>query len=90
MKTAIYSAAAVATVLTATAAAHHSFAMFDQSKETTLDGTLTTLQWTIPHIWVQVAVKDPRLRPERRVVHRGRQPEQPLRQRLVTQRDEGR
>jgi hypothetical protein len=59
MKTAIYSAAAVATVFTATASAHHSFAMFDQSKETTLEGTLKTLQWTNPHIWVQVVAKDP-------------------------------
>ncbi|MDB6043547.1 MAG: hypothetical protein JWM63_2098 [Gammaproteobacteria bacterium] len=59
MKTAIYSAAAVATVFAATASAHHSFAMFDQSKETTLDGTLKALQWTNPHIWVQVVAKDP-------------------------------
>ena len=33
MKTAIFSAAAVVTVFAATASAHHSFAMFDQTKE---------------------------------------------------------
>jgi hypothetical protein len=59
MKTAIFSAASVLTVFAATASAHHSFAMFDQAKETTLDGTLKELQWTNPHIWVQVMVKDP-------------------------------
>ena len=59
MKTAIFSAAAVLTVFAATASAHHSFAMFDQSKEMTLDGTLKELQWTNPHIWVQVMAKDP-------------------------------
>jgi hypothetical protein len=59
MKTAIFSAAAVLTVFAATASAHHSFAMFDQTKEVTLDGTLKELQWTNPHIWVQVMAKDP-------------------------------
>ncbi len=34
--------------------------MFDQTKEVTLDGTLKELQWTNPHIWVQVAAKDPK------------------------------
>ena len=38
--------------------AHHSFAMFDQTKEVTLDGTLKELQWTNPHIWIQVLVPD--------------------------------
>jgi hypothetical protein len=33
--------------------------MFDQTKEVTLDGTLKELQWTNPHIWVQVMAKDP-------------------------------
>ncbi len=59
MKTAIFSAAAALTVFASVASAHHSFAMFDQTKETTLDGTLKELQWTNPHIWVQVMVKDP-------------------------------
>ncbi len=41
------------------AAAHHSFATFDQTKETTLVGTIKEVQWTNPHIWVQVLVKSP-------------------------------
>ena len=59
MKTAIFSAAAALTVIASVASAHHSFAMFDQTKEVTLDGTVKELQWTNPHIWVQVMAKDP-------------------------------
>ncbi len=33
--------------------------MFDQTKETTLNGKLKELQWTNPHIWVQVMAPDP-------------------------------
>lgn len=38
------------------AAAHHSFAMFDASKTTTLDGTIKLFQWVNPHvvIWLDV------------------------------------
>jgi len=43
----------------ASAIAHHSFATFDQTKETTLVGTIKEVQWTNPHIWVQVLVKSP-------------------------------
>jgi hypothetical protein len=38
--------------------AHHAFAMFDTSKEVTLDGTVKEFQWTNPHAWVQILVKD--------------------------------
>ena len=40
------------------AAAHHSFAMFDQAQTKTLVGTVKQVQWTNPHIWVQVLVPD--------------------------------
>ena len=40
------------------AAAHHSFAMFDQGQTKTLVGTVKQVQWTNPHIWVQVLVAD--------------------------------
>ncbi len=42
-----------------TATAHHSFATFDQAQEKTLVGTIKEVQWTNPHIWVQVLVKNP-------------------------------
>ncbi len=45
---------------TGLAHAHHSFAMFDQAQTKTLVGTVKQVQWTNPHIWVQVLVKDPK------------------------------
>lgn len=36
--------------------AHHSFAMFDQTKTVTLQGTVKELQWTNPHCYLQVLV----------------------------------
>jgi hypothetical protein len=38
------------------ASAHHSFAMFDRSKEVTLVGTVKEFQWTNPHCWLQLVV----------------------------------
>ena len=36
------------------AAAHHSFAMFDQKKIMTLEGTVTEFQWTNPHAFIEL------------------------------------
>ena len=38
--------------------AHHSFAMFDHDKTTVLSGTVRQFQWTNPHIWIQLDVRD--------------------------------
>jgi hypothetical protein len=38
--------------------AHHSFAMFDNQKDVTLEGTVKEFQWTNPHSWIQLMVKD--------------------------------
>ena len=38
--------------------AHHSFAMFDTAKSITIDGTVTKFEWTNPHSWLWVEVKD--------------------------------
>jgi uncharacterized protein DUF6152 len=44
----------------APALAHHSFAAeFDASKEVTLKGTLTKLEWVNPHGWLHIDVKRP-------------------------------
>jgi hypothetical protein len=52
-------AAAVLALLPAPpAAAHHSYTMFDMEKSLTLEGTVKEVQWTNPHIWVQLLVKD--------------------------------
>jgi DNA/RNA endonuclease YhcR with UshA esterase domain len=51
--------ATVALVLCATAArAHHSFAMFDMSKTITFKGTVKELQWTNPHVWLELTVQE--------------------------------
>jgi hypothetical protein len=57
LQVAIVAAGLVASV-SGTAVAHHSFAMFDQGKQTKLVGVIKEVQWTNPHIWVQVLVKD--------------------------------
>ena len=38
------------------AIAHHSFAMFDAQKSTTLEGTVKEFQWTNPHSWILLMV----------------------------------
>ena len=38
--------------------AHHSTAMFDDEKVLELTGTVKEMQWTNPHIWIQVVVED--------------------------------
>jgi hypothetical protein len=38
------------------ASAHHSFAMFDRAKETTLIGVVHEFQWTNPHSWIELDV----------------------------------
>jgi hypothetical protein len=39
------------------ALAHHSTAMFDEESVLELKGTVKTLQWTNPHVWLQVVVE---------------------------------
>jgi hypothetical protein len=34
--------------------AHHSFAMFDSSKETSVQGTVKEFQWTNPHSFIEL------------------------------------
>jgi hypothetical protein len=38
------------------AVAHHSFAMFDASKQTTVAGTVKEFQWTNPHAFILMMV----------------------------------
>jgi Family of unknown function (DUF6152) len=52
-------ALAVAVVADRPADAHHSFAMFDNAKEQTLEGTVKEFQWTNPHAWIQLMVPGP-------------------------------
>jgi hypothetical protein len=58
MKRSIFVMVAVAASIAVPVGAHHSFAMFDNEKEMTLEGTIKEFQWTNPHTWTQVLVKD--------------------------------
>ena len=56
-RTTILASIAVATVAVP-AYAHHSFAMFDATKNVTLQGTVKEFEWTNPHSWLRVMVND--------------------------------
>ena len=57
MKLRPYGIAAMAALLFAAPAfAHHSFAMFDATKNVTLQGTVKNFEWTNPHMWLYVMV----------------------------------
>jgi hypothetical protein len=40
------------------AAAHHSFAMFDLGKDFTVEAVIKEVQFTNPHVWLQIMVTD--------------------------------
>ena len=48
----------IATAAIAPALAHHSTAMFDQSKVVSRTGTIKQLEWVNPHVWLHVTLTD--------------------------------
>ena len=40
------------------AMAHHSFALFDTTKTTTLTGAVTVFEWTNPHAYIEIDVPE--------------------------------
>jgi len=50
--------AAVLGSVAAPAVAHHSFAMFDKGKMTTIEGVVSRLAWTNPHVLIDIDVID--------------------------------
>ena len=47
-------------LLSAPVMAHHSFAAeYDSTKATTLKGVVTKVEWTNPHVWFYLNVKNP-------------------------------
>ena len=49
-------AALAASIVAVPALAHHSTAMFDQTKVTSLTGTVKQLEWINPHVWLHLTV----------------------------------
>jgi hypothetical protein len=47
-----------AALAAAPAAAHHSFAMFDQSKVLQIKGAVKELQLVNPHVWLEIAINN--------------------------------
>jgi len=43
---------------TATSFAHHSFAVYDHTKTLNLKGTVTRFQWSNPHAYLEIDVKE--------------------------------
>lgn len=52
-----YMAGLLSAVATA-AYAHHSYAMFDTTRQVTVIGTVRTLEWASPHVWLWIEVPD--------------------------------
>jgi hypothetical protein len=50
--------AAAICVMSSAVQAHHSFAMFDNSKKIDVKGTVKELQWTNPHVWLEMVVTE--------------------------------
>jgi hypothetical protein len=50
-------AGAVLLSTTGVAFAHHSFAVYDHTRTLTLRGTVTKFQWTNPHAFIELGVK---------------------------------
>lgn len=47
-----------AALLAVSAYAHHSFAMFDNTRSVTLHGKVTQYQWTNPHVYLDLDAND--------------------------------
>ena len=54
----LWPVAVLALSLSSMAWPHHSFAMFDRTKLTTIQGTVRKVEWTNPHVFVFVDVPD--------------------------------
>lgn len=49
----------MAAAASSSAAAHHSYAMFDQARQLAVSGTVATLEWRNPHVYVWLYVPSP-------------------------------
>ena len=54
-----FAAALLLSCIPGAAQAHHSMAMFDATKTVTLTGTVREFQWTNPHAYIQLMIRQP-------------------------------
>ena len=57
----VYSVTVVAAIMLGAAIpvlAHHSFTMFDMTKKISLNGIVTTFEWTNPHSYIEIDVAE--------------------------------
>lgn len=64
-------AIAAALAIPLSAFAHHSFAMFDNTKELELKGTVQEWQWTSPHVWLYLLVPNGAKEPDKYTLEGG-------------------
>jgi hypothetical protein len=55
----VFAVLGAAAALAAPALAHHSFAMFDNTRSITIHGPATKYQWTNPHAYLEVDAEQP-------------------------------
>ncbi len=55
----ILALAALAALTAGAASAHHSFAMFDMTKEVAFDATVKEVHWSNPHVWIDILQTKP-------------------------------
>jgi hypothetical protein len=58
MRKSVILSGAVLSVFATAAFAHHSNAMYDQTRNVEVDATVKMLEWTNPHAWVSVTYTD--------------------------------
>jgi hypothetical protein len=58
MKVKALALAGIALCVAAPAFAHHSFAMFDREKFTSVTGVVKEYEWTNPHVWIHIMVPE--------------------------------
>jgi hypothetical protein len=58
MKPRLLNVLAAAIALAIPVLAHHSFTMFDTTKQITIAGTVTSFEWTNPHSYIEIDVAD--------------------------------
>jgi hypothetical protein len=54
----LLTASTLGTLICLPASAHHSFNMFDQTTKVEITGKVADVQWTNPHVWIEVDVPE--------------------------------